>query len=519
MKMRFPAYALILPLLLGLVACNQKMPADRSFIELAGQSDDDDDDDDDGPEVRPSNAVFFNQDNFCGCNNGKNILISNTNCNNICATQHANTGGVDTLFVSFNISSDVELNERLGSARAWCESPLDTGLPSCVIEAQSNDGGAPVVINSLSFSGPNTLPINISNLAPGKAYILVMKETGSGSMATSDAIQLVRPLDGAGDPGGTLAIQPVTQFSCVNRVLQTTSMPDGVPTQMQIESSYKQHFYFIEWLRPEAVPKNPQVFCHNIIASVEDNASLARLEETPNALILWDAQDVRFQLENGNTAIDKRIHGELLSMGVRIPADTQFFGKLTVSRGANVENSGTVASTAGLGYYMRTFIDTSDPARPVAYCPTQAHYEGSDKLFQVLGQYLQVDTEGIYLARRETAYYQDNGVSKCLPDDFIIAKEGDLKQAWFYYNSNRTPVRPTTVSEIRNNTLYFHYPYNFDSPTIRQSHQKSYTVISPDNPVRCVADGGTPNTNDATNTPYNSSVMPHDKRFGCVPKP
>ncbi len=518
MKNRFPSLVLMLTLLLGLASCNQNLPADRGFIELAGQTDGDDDVDD-GKLARPSGAVFFNQDTFCGCNNGKNILISNNTCNNICATQHPNTLGVDTLYVTFTLGAEVELEPRLGSARAWCETPLDDGQPVCVVKVQSSDGGAAQQIDNLNFTGPNSLSINISQLGRGKAYLLSLFETTSS--AKSDALQLVRPPEGTGDPGGILAPQPVSQYSCVNRVLQTTAsqVPDA-PSTVEVLAAFKQHFYFIDSLRPDPVGQNPNMFCHNKDQVAQDSETLPRLEEQTNALYLWADYDTRFQMDNGNTAIDKRVWTELRELGVNISATTQFFGKLTVSRGANVTESGNINTPAALGWYMRTFIDTTDPARPIAYCPTQAHYEGSDKLFQVLGQYLQTDTEGIYLARRESAYYTPTGstTQKCLPDDLIIVRESDASQAWFYLNTQRVPVRPTTVSELRNNTILFYYPYNFVSPTVRQSNQKLYTVITPGpNALRCVGEGGIPETTNTT--AYNSTSVPHDKRFGCVPKP
>ena len=85
-----------------------------------------------------------------------------------------------------------------------------------------------------------------------------------------------------------------------------------------------------------------------------------------------------------------------------------------------------------------------------------------------------------------------------------------LKKIWFY-KENGTHFQPND-NTVAGKKVQFYWPADPDSPFIKKSHQRTYTVKRPDE-LSCDGTNVQDNANDATNT-----FPPHDKRIGCVPK-
>ena len=88
-----------------------------------------------------------------------------------------------------------------------------------------------------------------------------------------------------------------------------------------------------------------------------------------------------------------------------------------------------------VGYFMIPFINTTTGE---GFCPKQENYNGNDPLFRVLKDYIGVDTEGVYLAERESlAVTNDSGIPEEARQDILIIRETLLKKIWFYYENNQ----------------------------------------------------------------------------------
>jgi hypothetical protein len=526
LKTRLLTLLVTLPLLLAAVSCNEQAPSNRPFF-AAGQTNDDDDDDEPVEDiVRPTGVITF-KDDFCGCKDNASILVTSTDCTNFCATK--NTGGQELLYVNFNVAPSVELDPGLKDTRGWCSNDYGIHInPSCVIQPRYVQNGTSVQGKDIEVtilqSAPNSTSFDITALPSNTTVLLTMKELSSE--ASSNSIQILKKSAGTGETGGVLPLQPVSEYACV---IRGTS---GINNTTFFSAAARQHFYFTEKARPEPIPQgSPQFICHDMIkeGTTIDDQQFPRLDQR-NAFTLWDTSDVRFADLNadGTPDIDTLIKTKLQALGSTLASNTRFFGELQIT-GLQVIQAGNAPQAAvGLGLYMRSFVDNTTNL-PVAYCPKQAHYNSSQKLFNVLGDLIQVDTEGIYMARRQAMTYnytdpntQQTSV-RCMSDDFLLVRESMMKQVWFYYQNNGTIARATTDSQLRNNTIYFYYPFNPANPLVRQSHQKMYRVILPAEaatPSSCSTGNSTSGVpqNNASVQPYPATnIQPHDKRFGCIP--
>jgi hypothetical protein len=158
---------------------------------------------------------------------------------------------------------------------------------------------------------------------------------------------------------------------------------------------------------------------------------------------------------------------------------------------------------------MRVFID---PVTGISVCPAQEQYHGPDLTYQALGQFIGVDTEGIFVGRRDKqVLYKPDGTTQEVPQDLILIQESILKRIWFYYY-NGIPVRPDEVTSAQM-TLHFYYPPNYDSPYVQKSFQTDYTVMDRGE----LAAGSSGSSGSAPSAPGSSGLPTYDKRFGCIP--
>jgi len=507
---------LILMVLLTIASGCQEKPRAGVFVDLGAtvddDTDDDTDDDDDTTATRPDGVIFFKND-FCACNNTKSVIISGTTCTNFCATK--NTNGVDTLYFNFTVGDEI-IAQGFNDVAGWCTTILeDNANPQCVLEARSASGTEPVI--SFNVVPGNSFTANISTLAKDKTYILTLKELTSG--AKSNSIQIRKPSDGAGNQQlGPLVVQPVTQYTCINRRI----LEDSNNGDVFYETAVRLHFYFIERFRPEKVPSGiSDAFCHDVATyGKNDSNSYPRLEETPGSFALWSTEDIRFfdMDKSGVRDVNELIAKKAADYGAPFASTPNLFFALTLSSGPTINTVGNVASSgAALGFYMSYLNDAA--GGNVAYCPKQAHYNAGDTALRAIGDVLQADTEGVYLAKRETeTFTNSNGETECLPMDIIITRETDMKKVWFYLHpTTRIPTQPVSASVLRNNTIKFYYPFDFTSPYVKKSHQKEYTVILPDQVSKGTCSentGGVPTTDTAA---IPTTYTPHDRRFGCIP--
>jgi hypothetical protein len=465
--------------------------------------------------VRPDGAIFF-ANNFCACNNGKSVIISGSTCNNFCSNKQTNNQ--DLLYMNFTVGNII-ITEGYGDTAGWCNLAIsDSDNPRCVLEVRSEAGAAAPI--DVSVVQGNSFTANISALPQDTTFILTLTEVASG--AKSNSIQIRKFTDNSSAPPvGPLIVQPVTQYTCINR----RPLEDTNTGVIFYENAVKLHFYFIERFRPQPVPFGVNdVFCHDITLNGNvDNSAFPRLEETPGVFGLWSTEDIRFFDLNssGVRDVNEIIAQKAADLGAPFSSMPNLFFPLTMSSGPTINIVGNVATSgAPLGFYMSFFNDVG--AGNVSYCPKQAQYESNEIALKAIGEVVQVDTEGIYLAKRETLTFfnpEENQI-ECLPMDILITRESDVKRAWFYINpANGQPTQPLTINSLRNNTIRFYYPFDFNSPYIKKSNQMEYTIITPDQVSQgtCSQDnGGVPNTTSGGNN-IPTSYTPHDRRFGCIP--
>lgn len=518
-------------MLVGVVACNERIPVNRPLI-TSGQEDEPTTPDDEVL-TRPDGEVFF-KSNFCGCKDSANILVPEPTCTSFC--QGKNTGGQERFYYNFTVGENIEFG-GLKNVANWCTTDVgevDTGV-SCKLVAKAQIDDETIDERQIEVAGTigstgNSFFSRLEDLDNDRTYVLTLVATSAAGTFKSDSIQIRKVSAGTGPIDlGPIALQPVSRYACINRVTQSVS--DDSTEQYYLKANLL-HFYFIEQLRPDPLPEGiAAAFCHNIVQyGDKDKAEFPRLFETAGSFALWRNDDTRMlnlkTSANSGAGWSDNIDSEdiivqkLTALGVT-PSTSRFFGQLNISAGPTLSTAGNSGnSSVPLGWYMRLFINESN--NNLAVCPKQADYNGANKLFKAIGEVVQVDTEGIYLGKRESITYLDpqDNTTKCVDDDFLIVRETDMRKVWFYYQ-NGVAIRPSndTAGElkIKNSTMYFFYPYNPAAPTVKGASQKTYKVITPAQAGQglCSSGGGVPGATDPT--AQNASIAPHDKRFGCIP--
>ncbi len=473
-------------------------------------SDDDDDDTDSEAEVRPTGAVTF-KDGYCGCKAGLPTTYGD------CATYCAANNTSDELFsASFSVTEAISLT-KFGSVQGWCTTPLldaegnqQSTNASCVMNIKDDNGSETDLPLNTQAANSNSIKVNISSLDYDKTYILTLKEVTSG--AKSNSVQIYRPSPTNSSVLGPLKITPVSQYSCVLRNLSQ----DESTGDVYYDSAYRLHFYFVESARPSAIPANvSNIFCHDIFNTTYgavDDRTYPRLEETPGVFSLWDAvSDPRFYDNNGNDNwdVNDQIINKVKDFGYTIPSTTNFFLKFPWQTGPTIEDSSGSATTQSLlGWYMIPWVDQSTFK---AYCPTSAHYNSDNVIFKAMRDIVSVDTEGLYIAMKDGELVNTGTTSTVGPNDYLLVRESDIKRAWFYLNGT-THIAPTDAN-VGTKTIYFYYPFNFNSPFTKTSTQKVYVVKKASELSGTVENSGT-----TSSTGTISTYPPHDRRIGCVPK-
>lgn len=495
---------------LTLVACQDTMPA-RTLIDGSAQTTGGTTGGGDEivEVVRPDGAIKF-KSTFCGCKDGKAITYGN--CGAFCAGK-GSTNGAEILYTDYNVTEAISLNSAFGHVKGWCNNSLEnqTTNPRCVLNAL-DDSNNTTSLDVANGSNNNALTIDIGRLAEDKAYVLTLVETSSGSK--SDSIQIIKfSVDIPLTTLGPLKNAPITQYSCIHRPPSV----DQESGDIYYDAAFRVHFYFLPRVPPDPIPAGSDIVCHNFmdpILGMIDDILYPRLEQLPAIFNLWDNTDPRFFDNNGNNNDDVNdiIIQKAKNFGAtNIPAATRFFEKFPVmSTVEETEEAGGNASVAkSMGFYMSPWIDQTTFR---SYCLNSTHYNSSNPLFKAMRDVIQVDMEGIYVGVKppETVFDRDGNPLQT-PDDFILIRETDLKQVWFYMK-NGVPTVPTDaiVSSV---PVFFYYPLNLVSPYVKASTQKIYQVKgAAELNNETVPEGGSNASGISTSYP------PHDRKIGCIPK-
>lgn len=453
---------------------------------------------------RPDNAVFWKSD-FCACKDSK--PISYGNCSSFCANR--NTNGAETLFANFTVSEAISLG-GFGSVHGWCRAPLptDTQNPECEIEAKDEDGNISY-LDVIIPPNSNSVTANIQDkLSYNKTYVLTLVERSSG--VKSNSIQIIKfSTDTNLSLLGPLKNAPISQYSCLIREFSD----DTTTGDVYYESAYRLHFYFIPRMPPQPIPAgNSNLICHDIFNPQYgpiDQELYPRFELQAGAFNLWDNTDPRFFDNNGNGSmdVDEIIVQKTKQFGGTIPTGTKFFQSFSWPGSPELETeAGNSNTTQPLGYFMSPWIDQTTFK---SYCLNSSHYNSNNSLFKALRDIIQVDTEGLYIGEKAPEAVTDiNGEIRTGFPDYILIRESDLKQVWFYLK-NGVPTAPTD-STVSNNAIFFYYPLNKASPFVKTSTQRIFRVKGAAELNR------QNNTNQSDGKPL--SYPPHDRKIGCIPK-
>ena len=448
--------------------------------------------------LRPDGEVFLSGD-LCACQNG--LPASINSCEATCAAKTA-TANI-TLFGKVTLGPNILLNEELGNLHNWCNAEItgaDLVGPGCKLEFTDTSNNTDYAEINIP-AGSNTFSVDLSttSMKQNENYIIRIVERESGSMVASDEKQIrLTPYEEEDtDPAGPLNITPVSQYSCILRQI-ATNPNNGEVSYIAIA---KQHYYFPSGDTPPSLPDDtPRYVCHDVQTYGEDDSVLYPRLEVTQPFVMWNQDDTRFNDTDSDGVIDVN---EKITEDYKIAAgrendstvDIQLFSVFEWNYIPQIDGWRSSTKT-NLGLMMIPFVNNQN----LAECPKESDYIGDNPLYNVIGDYVGVDTEGLYMAESEP--YQDNQGNTII--DIIMIKESDLKQVWFYFEDGKFLIPDTTTS--RTKTIHFFYPLDKSAPYIQKASQVLYTVRYPD------AIG-----TDGVTTGIVTGNRPPDNRFACIP--
>lgn len=465
--------------------------------------------------TRPDGLITFKADH-CSCLDKKPTMLGI--CDSFCASKDTNA---EYLYANFNMNV-LELDDNFSSLTKWCNSTIkneegesESLGAACSLEIKSEGNPTTMIaLNSGSdFFGNNSVRVGVGGqFVDGVNYVLTLVETGSQSMARTSSVNYQRLQDPPDENNlGPLKILPVNQYTCMTRGFGNDEVGNFF-----YETAYRLHFYFTGAEDPPAIPPGVRtIFCHDIYASnqtLDDKIQYPRMELQPGHFNTWNYNDPRFGTDavTGNMKIHDKIkkiveqNGATFANGQKIfyPFSWPSYPKDALP--AELQ-SDTMPANSLLGYIMTPWIDANTFK---VYCPNQTHYYSTNQLFIALRELVGVDTEGIYLAVRETLTTTDgSGTTILATDDYLIIREGLLKKVWFYFQ-NGQHIRADENSAATK-TVHFYWPPDPDNPFMKKSNQKLYTVRHPSAFTNSAATGA--------GIPSVSGQTVGDKKFGCVP--
>ncbi len=446
--------------------------------------------------LRPDGEVFISGD-ICACKDG--LPASINGCETTCAAKTATTN--ITLFGKVTLGPSILLNEELGNLSNWCNAEItgsDFTGPGCKLEFTDGDNTDYAEINIPANSNTFTVDLSTTSMQQDRTYIIRIVETESGSAVSSDTkqIRLKQYEEEDTTPSGPLNVSPVSQYSCILRQISTA--PNGDISYVTIA---KQHYYFASGNTPPSLPDDtPRYVCHDVQTYGEDDSILYPRLELTQPFVMWTQDDTRFNDGDSDGVMDvneRMTEDYKIATGKENDASVNLELFSVFPWNSIPQIDGWKDSTqANIGIIMIPFVNSQN----LAECPKQADYIGDNPLYNVIGDYVGVDTEGLYMAESEP--YQDSQGNTII--DIIMIKESDLKQTWFYFENGKFLVPDTTTS--RTKTIHFFYPLDKSAPYIQKASQVLYTVRYPDQIGR-----------DGVSTGLVTGNRPPDNRFACIP--
>ena len=450
------------------------------------------------PVVRPDGQVIV-QNNYCICLNGEAASLGN--CDAFCQNRNVD---VPTLFVNTALGPDIQLNEGLGSLLNWCTVQIDDGNinPNCQLEAR--DDLTTINFDVTLFSDVDSFSAVVQDLDLEKTYILRLVEQSSGAASTAFQVKRITPSSDS-NPQGILRTIPIDMYTCINGA---GVFDNGSATY---EFAVRQYFFFPNNSDPPVIPPTqlpPSVYCHDIFTEGNvDSPSFRRLELLQGHFYMWDQSDVRFFDVNNNQRFDinEEINQTLVDRFNFASNDA-----LTVFTDFNWPSFPLATTPSGLGFVMIPFIDEDTNE---VFCPTINDYENGTEIFQVLGELVGVETEALFIARKEDEIFEDGGGNPITgPPGFMFIRQSQLEQIWFYFDNSGQPIF-ANEDLARTETIHYFWPPCEDttcSPTVRAAGQRLFTIRA---------------SNDLSDLPasdeqigFRSSIQPADKRVACVPR-
>ncbi len=447
--------------------------------------------------LRPDGQVYLSGE-LCACQNG--LPASINDCEATCASKTSTTN--ITLFGKVTLGADILLNDELGNLYNWCNNEItgsDYTGPGCRLQFSDGDSTGYAEINIPEGSNTFSVDLSTSSMQQDRTYIIKIIETESGSNASSDAKQLRLKAYEEEDtsPSGPLNITPVSQYTCLMRDI-TTNTSTGEVSYINIA---KQHYYYPSGYSPPSLPDGTVLYvCHDVQTYGDDDSILYPRLDVTQPFTIWNQDDSRFNDGDADGKIDIN---ETITDAYKIAAnkendssvDLELFTLFQYNSIPAIDNWRSTTLT-NLGFIMIPFINSNN----LAECPKQADYLGDNILYNVIGDYVGVDTEGLFMAESEP--YQDGSGKTVI--DVLMIKESNLKQAWFYYENGKFLVPDTTTS--RTKTIHFFYPLDVSAPYIQKSSQTLFTVRYP-----------TQIGLSGVSTGITTNSIPPDKRFACIP--
>lgn len=426
---------------------------------------------------------------YCACMD--NQAYSLGNCDSFCSDKSTDEL---TLYLNISLEDEVILN-GMSDLEDWCTTELNTTdvSPSCNLIYEY--GGNESKISLSPDDDEEQLEIPITALSYDRTYLISIEETTSGVRSSTIQLRLKEPVEDE-ESMGPLQITPMNLYTCITRSGTTVSGNN------YYEMGAMSHYYYPDYSEPSNLSGSLSfLFCHDInkYGSI-DRAGTPRLYLESSFMHFWSETDVRtYDADNdGKLDVNNYIENKL----------SQDYGVTGSSINIFIEfdwfDSPMSESAIRMGYIMQPWVDDGgDP-----YCPTSDHYYTDEPVFQILRDLVGVDTEGLYLAVKESESLTDsNGDVTELPPDYLLMREGLLKQLWFYMD-NGTPI-PADDNAAKFKTVMFYWPADTTYPLVKKSYQRAYYVRSPSQ----ISD----EDNDAV-TGLRTTVSPADKRIGCIPK-
>lgn len=396
----------------------------------------------------------------CVCENGKSVGTGN--CLNFCESKDVE---VPTLYGSVTMSDRDLSNPNLGDVEMWCHNETSTRHidPTCYISAWDGDNNVELPIE---FTGGNRFTVSLSSLERRKTYVFkIQSTTGAVSSAFQERIsQYTRDVS-------AIRIDEINKYYC----LLFSGINDGSGNEFQ--NVIEGNFYYNRRSTPRSVPSDQSGFtvCHdrNMYGN-RDSVLFPRLGNREKVFTVWSAFDPLLldQDQDGKEDINQLIENELEDrFGQR--ASLNLFSDF-------IANTDISSGSSSLGKILKPFIDSRTGLN---FCPTAEQYNGKEPLFNILRDYLSVDTEPLFLAERESVVF-DNGTNA--PKDFLYVSLSEIKDVWFYFTGGQhlTP----SLEDRFNRTLHFYWPLDKNNPYVRKSYQKIYTVVRNDDQLISTAD-------------------------------